>query len=224
MRDRFRWCARLEPSTYRYSDTQSKEINMTDFWEVLGRLVTNGDFRTTLFGAFSPGSYPIDLTHLTASIPKAQYGSAADIIAKKTFADRPVSVMAIGELLYSMSYQRFRDFVEQLSQAITASRVPTSNRTPLFYMGLGDLIVDAQTAQFFHAGQFDQAHYTALTNPERGDLQTLADPAGSLAKISSSLCAFLWTVKCFVKQFAYDGHTHPIANIPPTIDMPRFLL
>jgi hypothetical protein len=197
---------------------------MTDFWEVLGRLVTNDGFRTALFGAFSTGNYPIDLTRLTVSIPKDQYGSAADVIAQTAFADRPVSVMAIGELLYSMSFQQFRDFVAQLAEAVTASGVTTMGRTPLFYTGLGGIIVDAQTAQFFHAGQFVQAHYTALTGPERNDLQTLADPAGAVAAISKPLCAFLWLPKCFVKQFVYDGHTHPVANVPPTNNMPRFLL
>lgn len=199
---------------------------MTDFWELLANTVLNDQFRAKLFIA-QTGKYTFDQSNFSVAIPAADYTALAALVSPAdptlpaVIRGRPLSLMGLGELLYSISFQQFRDLVSQLALDAKALGVKGDGRSPLFYAAVGALIVDAGVRSLFHQGFFDQAGFGSLAQgTDRADLQKLSDPQVAFAIDSAKLCAFLWSPRCHVRVFPYDGHTHPVANVPPSANPP----
>src|SRR5580658_4726389 len=167
---------------------------MVDFWEVVGRLTANGPgdaFFTRVFGAFSRGSYQID-TAGRAIIPPAplprgggdaaagkdHYGILSGII-NPVFVDHPISLMAVGETLYMISFQTNYNNLSNLGGIVKGLR-QTATPSNQYYQALGAMIIDSQLLAKLQGGtaNFKAANFGQLSASEYADLTTIANNAG----------------------------------------------
>ena len=191
---------------------------MTDFWEILGRAVTDDAFRTALFaGPYNPAMYKPVPGKSREIIPKTDYDKVTSIIrgATATKYRPPLSLFALGEILHDMSVPGFNTQVKNLAQAIKDSGVPIHPVDANFHMALGAMIVDAQLQVHLVAGNWDADGFSAVQPADRATLQTLFDESAHhpVVKAAADLCGIEWGIECFVKAFFWppSGHGHPVA-------------
>jgi len=192
---------------------------MVDFWEIVGRLVTDGALRTTLFNAISTGSYPLDTRGYRIVIPSDHYDGIRTIVGPKLHG--PVSLMALGEILYLLADQRLRVGVTALSTVISNSGAATTGRSAAFYTALGAMVFDDTVRTGFEGDDF--TYFPGVTGDEKNTIVSLAVAAGPLQNAASELCRDGWNPDCFVKFRFYTDHTHPLANTPYTGSAPALL-
>jgi hypothetical protein len=186
---------------------------MVDLWEVLGRFVTNDSFRQSLY-AIPVGYYPLDPSGAALIIPADRYNTARHMVTL-VITDGPVSLMTVGELLLMLSSQKFRVLADDLVAAIKSSNVSTAGRSKLFYTAVGAMILDDSLRNIFYNKGFDAVQFGSLSQPERDDLTTLADPASPVGAKANVACALFWLPRCHDKFNFYTNHVHPLANPLP---------
>lgn len=195
---------------------------MVDFWEVLGRLVTNDTLRNDIYKRFSTGDYAIDGAEHGFVIPRDHYNVAREEVAK-VISERPVSLMTLGELLFALSQDVVRDLIVKMANVIKTSAISVAGRSALFYTGLGAMIIDDTVRNAFDNNQFDAIQFKALSLAERTDLAALAKPSGALKSLANEMCGRSWDPDCSAKFNFYDHHTHPALNAPQPAGTPRLL-
>ena len=189
---------------------------MVDAWEIFGRLATSDAFRDEVFkGAFNT-PYPVD-AKMRSSIPGTDYDTALAIV-RKTVIGRPVALMALGELLMSLTNARFRRALVALADAIKGTHITVDGRDSNFHTALGAMIIDDQLRAHLQAsGQnFDKYGFTSVQPADRADLQAIFNPATSQGKTvigrANDTCDSFWEPGCHLKTIFWGGHTHPVAN------------
>ena len=190
---------------------------MTDCWEILGRLAGDAAFQKTVFSATFNPPYSIGANG-RAAIPKKDYDSARTTLRNAGFTDRPISLMALGEILYALAFSSFRKAMAALALAIQNTRIKTVNRDFNFYVALGAMIVDdtlrGELLGVSPYTQFDTFGFKGVVQADRADLAKLGDPNKSPTVVAAAdqLCTILWAPDCFEKYEFWNNHTHPVAN------------
>ena len=188
---------------------------MMDFWEIIGRAVTDYNFRTGLFWGPYQAPYAVNSSS-RAAIPKADYDTAIGAMRGAGMATRPpLSVFAVGEILHDISIAGFQNEVNNVATTIQNSGVGIHPQDVNFYVGLGAMIVDAPLQVQLQAGSFDANGFSNVQPADRATLQTLFDPNlhPEVIRASASLCARGWGTECFVKALFWPpNHTHPVVQ------------
>lgn len=185
---------------------------MMDFWEIMGRAATITNFRNALFaGPYYP-PYPVG-GNSRAAIPQGDYTTAVTAIRNAGMVNRPLSLMAVGEILYSMSVANFNNQVVALFNAIQASGVPINPVDDNFYVGLGVMTVDAplRTILMNPATNWGDYGLSGVQPADKATLQALFDPNLNVAQAADGVCLVRWGNECFVKLLFWPvNHTHPV--------------
>jgi hypothetical protein len=185
--------------------------------------VTNDDFRHTLFGQFTEGNYRMDKAG-RAIIPAPHYTTARTTVFKVTKGARPLSLMGLGELLYTISVNSNRVWIDtiagRISDMVTKKQVPdVAGRGDQFYSALGAMMFDSQVRGNLINDNTVLANYGfgALSAGDSSDLQTIVTKIDTQA---SAFCDECWITGCFNKVLFWEQgldldhppHTHPLAS------------
>ena len=194
---------------------------MIDFWEMMGRLVTDSEFRDDLL------NLPMKQYHLLpnqrAEIPAdvATVGTAnvrddyylLRSIVRSHMPDKPLSLMALGELLCALTSQEFRDRASGVAEAIEVLGLDEPD-DPGFYVALGALILDPNLVReliinnawrkwgFGFVSRRDRRILTQMLNVN-------VNP--EVANKVYQFCYVLWGSECNDSVIEWDAHTHPVA-------------
>ncbi len=196
---------------------------MVDAWEIFGRLATDDAFRRAIFkGPFQP-HYAIDKC-CCAIVLNEDYDRARDIINQHGLRGRPISLMALGELLVARTVQGFMDAVQKLASSITDAagslNIAIGGRSVLFYTAFGAMIVDKQfrSRALASANAFDLLGFCAVLPADRTDLRQLfgyevgEQKTMVVSGASDQFCNLFWEPHCNLRTVFYLGHVHPVAN------------
>jgi hypothetical protein len=188
---------------------------MVDMWETTGRLLTNDKLRGDLFTAFHPGSYRMNFAR-RAMIPMSHYDDARGIIAPSQKG--PTSLMAIGEILYTISIDRNRGLMDKLAAALAATKVKVDPKNRPFLVALGAIIFDRPLRKQF--AQQAYLHFSDLSKEDQDNLTAIAkDRAVDAA--AKNFCDECWDDSCFCLTIPWAQHTHPVANPPQATNPPK---
>src|ERR1035438_8703373 len=156
---------------------------MTDSWEILGRLAADATFRGKVLNTTFNPPYSVGANG-RAAIPKGDYDNARKIVMQ-TIKDRPVSLMALGEMLYALASDAFRQALSTLVTEIQKTGLNTADRDSNFYIALGAIIVDDQLrAELLGQAPYDKFGdfgFNAVLPADRADVVKLGDPNVNLA-------------------------------------------
>ncbi len=215
---------------------------MLDLWEIFGRLVTDDDFRGAVFNGNFSGTVamPYQEKNDTATppvrmrrmdIPPTDYMNLRYVVSLKVA--KPISLMALGEVVYAMTQNGFIDDMNKLAATLQqkfAGQTPPfdpSDKTPDFYRALGALVLDQNLLDLFvnsNGGSspvFDtygfgplfgddlQAVFEAF-QPDAGEVGFSATYLGC-----QTVCDGSWVPDCNDIAVEWAGHTHPAANLQP---------
>ena|ERR1700733_13793164 len=178
---------------------------MIDAWEIIGRLLTDADFETAVFGGVYSGPYPMNTSN-RVSIPKTDYDALQAAVSSKVKG--PMSLMALGEILVAMRVPNFRNVLAALAKAIAATGVNTAGRDPVFYQALGASMVDMQLlAQI--PNRFQKFGFNlGAAQPDATTIVT--DSAVTAA--AQPFCDACWERGCSLKTIFWPAHVHPVEN------------
>ncbi len=197
---------------------------MIDLWEMMGRLVTDPEFRADLTSNFPSGTTYTPDAHWRIKIPanyppNAQYGDEYDRMRTLVhqYMPKPLSLMALGEMIWALTFDQFHTRLNDLGDAIgdymEDHNLPDDN---LFYIALGALILDQYLPiELFSRGNWHRFGFAALGQRERKILADLANPQpgpqGEIAALANNLCVLLWDHECNDSAVEWPAHTHPVA-------------
>jgi hypothetical protein len=182
-------------------------------------MVADTNFRNALY-AFPARNYPV--ANSLASIPanfmtigKPNASDDYDVLrgmvqAQPYMSDKPLSLTALGLMLYGLSLPEFRQRAADLATAIAASGVvlqPVSNAG--FYTALGAMVVDGNLSDQLIAGQWQRWGFNTLVAD--ADKPTLANLMNVAANLNVNLaathfCAYLWDQGCDNKMVEWSGY------------------
>ena len=194
---------------------------MVDFWMTIGRALSNETVLETLLEALPPKDYPIHVPLRGFVFAKEDYDRARSAVVGGLKAANlpayPVSLMALGELLYTSSSANEHTNLREAVKMMKAHGIG-DGQEPLFYTALGALMVDPAVRRMFEDGMFEEAMFGGLKEADKTTLgKVAADPEFHLV---SNAFEDLWVLDCFVRSAFYSGHVHPAT--PPAVD--RFLV
>jgi hypothetical protein len=202
---------------------------MTDFWEILGRIVADTNFRTALF-TFPQRNYqppvnslaniPADFMSLGTEAPNDDYDILRELIkAQPGMADKPYSVTSLGVMLYGLSFPEFRKRATAMGYAIAQSGVvlpPVTNSG--FYTAMGAMTVDAHLRDQLVAGNWRRfGFYTLVPDTDKTTLAKLMNVVTNLDVVQSAtyFCSFLWDGSCDNKAMEWAGYLQYVTPIKP---------
>jgi hypothetical protein len=178
---------------------------MIDAWEMVGRLLTDNAFETAVFGGVYSGPYPMNTCN-RVQIPQKDYDTLQ--AAARTKMQGPLSLMALGEVLVAMRVPNFRNALDGLARAITATGVNTAGRDPVFYQALGASMVDmrllAQIPNNFQNFGFN------LGGAQPDATRIVTDNGVTTA--AKAFCGTCWARGCNLKTILWPEHVHPVED------------
>lgn len=197
---------------------------MTDFWEILGRMIASDPLRNGFFGNAAitgarrqpvTGGFRYDVaaeqafrSFLSSDVPNLEHG--------------PVSLYAIGEFIRVATIQGLEGDLQALENRARAGLgVNLDSRSGRFYSCLGALTVDSEFAGLV-AGGPAQAFGGPLTANDVADLAMIArddQQPGSYGEFAAALCGRSWQPDCGVRLLPYAdaiqvGVGHPVLVRP----------
>lgn len=186
---------------------------MLDLWEYVGRLVTDQLVCNSYLNTQFQNHYAVNgVPQYHPNINDADYDAMRGLFfaAQGGAPQRPVSLMALGEMLWALTDARFPPAVRQLftdtQNAAAANNIALAGRTPDFYTGLGATTIDPQLRA---PGPLDTAGFVNLKGADRTDVLTLANA------VDPSMDAFCnsspWQKDCSARAIQWGGHLHPVA-------------
>jgi hypothetical protein len=192
---------------------------MMDTWEIFGRLATNDQFRQAVLAARFTGKYEVDCDGI--KIGAGDYTLARDL-ARTVIQDRPLSLMALGELIVVLVYPRFRDGLEQLAKEISAD-FTIGERDWRFFVCLGAMFFDSALAADLQADATSFARYGFLAPDYPGreeDIETLQamfdqDKFPKISNAANDACLDPWEKQCICRVLFWSEHLHPRENPLP---------
>jgi len=179
---------------------------MIDAWEIIGRVLTDADFRNTVLKCGSTKPYPVNATS-RADIPDDDYDRLRDAVGTKVKG--PISLMALGEMLIAMRIPGLKEPLGKLAAAICNTGVNTTDRTPLFYAALGAAMVDQELLKQL---PYDVKRFGFdLTQKDEDDLKNIITDQ-NVIDAEDPFCMSCWSEGCNLKMLYWEGHLHPIEN------------
>lgn len=201
---------------------------MTDFWEMLGRLVADPNFRTALY-AFPPRNYvvtnslaniPANFMSLGTATPNDDYDMLRGIVqAQPSMNDKPLSVTALGVMLYGLSLPEFRTRATAVGAAIVASGValpPVANCG--FYTALGAVVVDGNLCDQLVAGNWQRWGFnTLVADADKPTMVNLMNVVTNLNVVLAAehFCSYLWDGACDNKAVEWNGYQQYVTPLNP---------
>jgi hypothetical protein len=216
---------------------------MLDLWEIMGRLATDDQFRRAVFNSnFQPTYYQdVDAAknpNHRVKIPPEDYKNMRAVASLRV--DGPISLMALGEILFAMTDARFKKAVSDLADTLAElfakldEPLDPSTRGTDFFQALGVLLIDLNLQQDF-VDDPTSIHQFALDALLGDDLdavhQVLSQlpsegaPTPRVFLCCQDLCQGSWVPDCNALLAEWDTqvapasgavlkHTHPVSNIP----------
>jgi hypothetical protein len=147
---------------------------MIDFWEVIGRALTDEEFREAVLGANLNTKAPDQEGYW--EIPEKDYETMLAVI--RTRMDGPVSLMALGEIIVSLTYATFSVNLRKVAEQIHATNVRTKDRDAHFYVAMGAMVLDRLLRERLRHDrlnhtQFDTYGFKHVSHDERRALLTI---------------------------------------------------
>jgi hypothetical protein len=185
---------------------------MVDFWEIIGRVVTNDAFRAAMYSNFAGSAAspnPDGENIFSCLFADEDYMAARTLVLTQM---GPVSLMALGEwLVVSILRRKYKSDLDNVSAGAQELLHGYVSMNALFYQTLGAAIVDAKFLQAFNQGQEAQYGFR-LRPPDRAALAGVlgdANFAGACGKFHDET----WddTCKDMVDQ-SVDRYSHAIEN------------
>jgi hypothetical protein len=204
---------------------------MTDAWEILGRMLTDKKFRKSVFRV-APTKRPCVNRATRAKFDEKDYEDLRKVVRR--FIPRPISLMGLGEMLWPLAGDSFRNHVEAIVKVIRWTGIRTERENHYFYVALAAMVVDAKLRTKLtgpvDSKDWDRFGYSSLSHEDRKALVDLFFwlPPNSgvttltpLQKASEDLCDDDWTDDCFIRtiflEYPTGVHTHPVPLLgPPT--------
>jgi hypothetical protein len=178
---------------------------MTDAWEIIGRLITDDEFKTEIFGGVYSGPYPMNTTN-RAQIPEQDYQTVRERAATKVKG--PISLAAAGEVLIAMRFPDFRPRLDDLAKAIKTTGINTAGRKPVFYQTLGASMADMRLLGRI-ANRFSE--FGLEVGGDNDDLTTVLTDNGVIAA-AKAFCSTCWTGGCQLRMIFWPEHVHPVES------------
>jgi hypothetical protein len=196
---------------------------MVDFWETLGQIIANDDFRKSL-EVLPNTPYTVDKSDASRGyrlqIGQDTYNQAQALI-RPVIADGAVSLMTSGEILICFSSVAFRNQLDVLRAAVKAVKVVVTGRSTLFTKGLGVMMIDDAVRGNFANKLFTDAGFDGLTQPEKDDLTALGSEK-NVQDAAISMCSINWGGGCCDKALAYSGYEQYVASpYPQPLNAPK---
>ena len=192
---------------------------MMDFWEMIGRMVTDKAFFTDLM------AFPMKTYHLgsnqRASIPADPASGSAHNdysllrqIVQPRMPDVPLSLMALGEMLWGLTNTMFRQKAEVVSVKIGKLNLPQP-QDHFFYVALGLMILDDDLRADLINDKWDQLGFRLVNPVDRTTLKSFMDINLNPDMVDTirMFCHTLWPSECNDKLKEWTQHTHPVGDI-----------
>jgi hypothetical protein len=192
---------------------------MIDFWKMMGFLVTNDNFRADLF-SIPLRTYTM-MANQRARIPGDPAASPASGgndyalirgLVQPYLTGMPLSLMALGEMLVSLTHQDFRADATNVARLIGGLGLSAPDDDN-FYIALGAMILDSNLTPKLLAGDWEPWGFGAVTANDRDRLNRILNPAVSPAIPNAvhDFCVNLWGHECNDNLIEWPAHTHPVA-------------
>jgi hypothetical protein len=187
---------------------------MIDLWEVIGRMLTDEEFREAVLGANVCKKELPDKDGCW-DIPESAYNKMLSIV--RTRMDGPISLMALGEMIVSQRFASFGENVRTAAVQIYETSIPTHGRDSNFYIALGAMALDEELRKRLqhehpnHA-QFDAYGFKRVSHDDRRALLKIFHKGDKAMEIAfNAVChdPGLWVPDCNDKMIYWKGHKHP---------------
>jgi hypothetical protein len=188
---------------------------MIDFWEAIGRLATYKDLNNEFLKVLPPvGVIPqvsaktYDSTGVGLDIPQAQYEAIQTFFAP-ILSENYLSLMAAGELIWTYSYQKSRDAMNELIKLTSQATPELFGPSTRYFITLGIVIVDDIFRHNLQNKQADAVKVLLrLSDLDNDQITNLAnDPRFEAAATAFSK---IWDEACNDLLHYRPGHLHPM--------------
>jgi hypothetical protein len=122
----------------------------------------------------------------------------------------PVSLMTLGEVLYTSSSSSEHETLRRAVKLMHAEKIG-SDRDPFFYTALGAAVADPYMRKEFGEKNFEECNFGKLSAADKETLARIAKHHAFLAMASGF--EDLWTIDCFVRAEFYPKHLHPATTL-----------
>lgn len=200
---------------------------MTDFWEILGRMLTDAKVKDGILNAFPPGDLQMQLNKTgQGAIFNASDQSVGAWTRSAAYAKlrnktdphlrmRRTSLMTLGELLRLMTLptgdtarivNAINVLADRINQFLDKSQHPSSSFCTL----LGAMVLDAQLRDQIK-GDNAKNFIDDLGSAEIRTLNQLAFD-DEFIRLSDAVCSSKsgWDAGCNVRSIFYDQHVYPL--------------
>jgi hypothetical protein len=189
-------------------------MEMTDFWTVIGRMVSDKTYLDGVVAVCTKVATPAGKAVNKgegANIDPNAYREVREAVLPGLGV--PVSLGTLGELVIAVQRsqpelpprpQSFRDALKAVSERVVAA--PSS--APV-WCAIGACIVDGNVRTSLAGGGFDTYGFDALGGDVQTYLMTLCKDA-EFGIRSDEVCGIGWKHGCFVKAAYYEGYCHPV--------------
>lgn len=189
---------------------------MIDFWELMGRMLTDQNFLNAVLGyratpAFTPAvANPMNQR---IAIPQADYDNMRTIVcgARAPMQGKPVSLMALGEILYVLTKPNFASRARAACAALNGLLAPQVTQQAPFYQALGAMTLDGSLrAEMADGGRFAQNGFGNVDQADQTNLSNYLRTGSGGEQAITALCGAGWQNDCNDKMLFWANHTHPI--------------
>jgi hypothetical protein len=193
---------------------------MIDLWEMMGLLVMDRKFQKKVF-AFPKRRYsmgknqrsriPVGPTAKHPNDPN-DYELLRKIVGPH-LPNTPLSLMGLGEMLFSLTSKDFRDKACLVAEAIKEMDLDQPE-DGTFYMALGAMITDPQLiVELLTNKNWRKFGFESVTRNDRKMLIEIVNQNynPTVYGLIHDFCYTLWGSECNDSIIAWDAHTHPVA-------------
>lgn len=195
---------------------------MIDFWEMIGRMVMDQKFLNALL-AFKKVQYTVG-SDGRASIPNdpSTIGSAQQNddynlmrrLVRTYMPNKPVSLMALGEMLCALTIPAFRTKGQIAAAKIGKLGLPAP-KNDYFYVALGAMILDENLrSELADSGNWSDWGFDGVDPEDKATLTSLLNVNQSPDAVDAvhTFCLTGWGHDCNDRLIEWIGHTHPVAS------------
>jgi hypothetical protein len=182
---------------------------MIDFWEMMGRMVTDQNLLNILVN-LPIVNYQVGQDH-RAAIPPADYTALRGKVAPFMPA-KPLSLMALGEMLFALTIPAFRTNAGVVATKLAALHLPQPQNDK-FYVALGAMIVDDRLrVELVDNGHWTKWGFDYVDPIDRQTLSAALDLGQNPIPVKAiqNFCLTGWSHDCNDLVIEWAGHTHPV--------------
>jgi hypothetical protein len=195
---------------------------MIDFWEMVGRMVTNQAFLKDLIG-FKRVQYPVGGNQRAlipadrSTIGGAQLNDDYELmrtVVTNYMPGKPLSLIGLGTMLWALTIPSFRTKGQIAAAKIAQAQLPAPVNDS-FYVALGVIIVDDNMRiELIDNGNWAGWGFSSVDPADRASLAKILDVNDNPDTVSSvhNFCLTGWPVDCDARMFEWVGHTHPVTQ------------